>query len=191
VEKISTFRATSSVLLGYLGIGLILGSLAQSFFYGSSEELISSAPHLYIIASLIYFVMIRPKLNIYSSHIEVINPLSTHKIPWKYISAIETKYCLTLSLQDRTIKAWAAVAPSRYHFKRVHPTDFRGVNLENSELVRPSDSPLTDSGAAAYISRQEWIRRRSLESNLVPESIRISSLFYIPIAISILLILFK
>jgi len=73
----------------------------------------------------------------------------------------------------------------------VHPTDFRGVNLENSELVRPSDSPLTDSGAAAYISRQEWIRRRSLESNLVPESTRISSLFYIPIAISISFILFR
>jgi len=121
----------------------------------------------------------------------VINPLNTHKIPWKYISAIETKYCLTMTLQDKTIKAWAAVAPSRYHFKRVHPTDFRGVNLENSELVRPSDSPLTDSGAAAYISRQEWIRRRSLESKLAPESRRISGIFYIPIAISVLLIMFR
>lgn len=101
MEKISTFRATSSVLLGYLGIGLILGSLAQSLFYGSSEELITSVPYLYILASLIYFVMIRPKLNIYTSHIEVINPLSTHKIPWNYISAIETKYCLTLFYRIR------------------------------------------------------------------------------------------
>jgi hypothetical protein len=191
MEIISTFRATSSVLLGYIGIGLLLGSLAQSLFYGSREELISSAPYLYLIAALIYLVMIRPKLKIYASHIEVINPLSTHKIPWKYISAIETKYCLTMTLQDKTIKAWAAVAPSRYHFKRVHPTDFRGVNLENSELVRPSDSPLTDSGAAAYISRQEWIRRRSLESELAPESRRISGIFYIPIAISVLLIIFR
>jgi hypothetical protein len=191
VEQISTFRATSSVLLGYVGIGLILGSLAQSLFYGSRDELISSAPYLYIIAALIYLVMIRPKLKILTSHIEVINPLSTHKIPWKSISAIETKYCLTLTLQDQTIKAWAAVAPSRYHFKRVHPTDFRGVNLENTALLRPSDSPLTDSGAAAYISRQEWMKRRNLESNLVPESRRVSSLFYIPIAISLLLIIFS
>ena len=162
MERFATFTPKGTIGLGFLGLFLVFGSVFQSAFYGSTREFLNSIFFLYPVGAAIYIALIRPRIYLTHDYVEIINPFSRHKIPWVDIESIETKYCLTFHLGQEKVQAWAATSPSRYHLRRIHSSDFKGVRPDDSGFVRPSDSPESDSGAAALLCRREWELRRTL-----------------------------
>lgn len=192
MERIATFAPKGTIALGYLGLILALGGVLQSAIYGSARELFNSIFFLYPLGAALYIVLIRPRIYLAEDCVEVLNPLSRHRIPWEAIQSIETKYCLTFDLGHEKVQAWAATSPSRYHLRRVHSSDFKGVRPDESGFFRPSDSPHSDSGAAALLCRREWELRRNLPATNSRRSVqRTHWVFSVSILVSyILAILF-
>jgi hypothetical protein len=60
---------------------------------------------------------------------------------------------MSITVGGKSIYTWGAPAPSRYHARSVHPIEIRGLGLGNTDLIRPGESPRSDSGAAAYYAR--------------------------------------
>ena len=64
----------------------------------------------------------------------------------------------------KEIFAWAAPAPGRYHARSVHPSEVRGMNVGAEGIIRPGESPRSDSGVAKHLvlTRLEKFRHGSV-----------------------------
>lgn len=156
MSNIEIFRPKSSLFLACVGYLLLFGSTLQSFITddlrGFTTNLLISA----LIASVLYSVIQRPRLEIGDEGIKIVNPLTTTYLKWSEIVEIETRYALTFFTSTASFKSWAAVAPGRRRHRAVHPSEVIGVVDSGSAAMRASDSPRTDSGAAAYLARKRW-----------------------------------
>lgn len=103
-----------------------------------------------------YLVFVRPKVVMDDDAISIVNPTSSARVGWRRVDAIEARYTMFLEAEGRTIHAWAAPAPGRYHSRTVHPSELRGLAVSTGRMLRPGESPRTHSGAAVYLARQRW-----------------------------------
>ncbi len=140
-------------LMAYL---LILGSALQSVMTDGASLIVLNFGICLTIALFIYAVIQRPRLEIADEGVRIINPISTTYLDWSEVIDIETKFVLTFQTCTKSIGSWAALAPSRYHHRNIFPSEIRGILDENHGSIRASDSPRTDSGAAAFLARQRW-----------------------------------
>jgi hypothetical protein len=134
----------------------LAGSLIQSLVTANTTDKVLSALAALCCGTLIYRIIHKPRLEIADEGVKIINPLSTVFLPWSEVINIETQFALTFYTAERKVSSWAAIAPGRYHHRSIHPTEVKGVIPRDSRLLRASDSPRTDSGAAAYIARMRW-----------------------------------
>lgn len=124
---------TGEIRDAFLTIGL--GSLAALFFY---------------------LILHRPLVEIADDGIKIINPLWSYQIGWRDISAIETRYTMSVEVNGEIIHAWAAPAPGRYHARKIHPSEVKGMDIASQSTVRFGESPRSDSGVAAFLARSRW-----------------------------------
>jgi hypothetical protein len=135
---------------------LLLGAILQSVITENLEDLILTVLVCALIGLFVYSIIQRPKLIIGDEGVTIINPLSSKHLHWHEVVEIETRYALTFYTNQGTFTSWAALAPTRYHHRNIHPSELKGMVRNNTNLIRASDSPLADSGAAAFIARQRW-----------------------------------
>ena len=102
----------------------------------------------------------RPLVSVDPGGVRVVNVFRTFDVPWPAITEIETKWALTLVTTLGTVRAWAAPAPGRQVLRRSQAEDLRLGGAEKGDFRRPSDLPQTESGAAALVVRQRWLRMR-------------------------------
>jgi hypothetical protein len=116
-----------------------------------------------LIAVLAWALFWRPSLLVQEHGITVENVLATRFVPWPSISAIDTRYSLTLHTPDGRVAVWAAPAPGRHRTLGLAPKDFDGVGPtargEVGEL-RPADAITTPTGNLAQLIRGHWERLR-------------------------------
>jgi hypothetical protein len=98
-----------------------------------------------------YLSFIKPSVVLFDEGIKIVNPTKEITASWDRIDEIETKYSMSITVDGKTIYAWAAPAPSRRHSKAMHKSDFTPRGSDHP--VRIGDSPRSDSGACAYIAR--------------------------------------
>lgn len=156
MTNIEVFRPKSSLVISFIGYFLVSGALIQSIATSNFREFfltfIVTAP----IVLFIYCVIQRPRLEIADEGVVLVNPLSTKRLKWGDVLYIETRFALTFHTESGSVTSWAAIAPSRYHHRTVDPNELRGIFGRDAGSIKASDSPRTDSGAAAYIARQRW-----------------------------------
>jgi hypothetical protein len=116
-------------------------------------------------ASLIWSILVRPKLLVYDEGLTVINPFSTSVIPFAEIETIDTRWALTFTTKGKQIRVWVAPAPGRYHAKSVRASELTGLELSSPEIIGPGDSPRSHSGAAAQIVK---FRIKSASKDVIP-----------------------
>lgn len=116
-------------------------------------------------SSIAYLVFWRPKVILFDEGITIVNPFLTITAGWDLVDAIDAKYTMSLLIADKTIYAWAAPAPSRYHSRSIHETELRGMRFNDQSMIRPGESPRSHSGAATYLARTKLENFRN--SNLV------------------------
>lgn len=154
------FRPTSSYVFGYLGFFFISLLVYVNFLdYGFSSGIVAAIWGA-LVCAFFYQLFLHPAVIFYDEGLEIINPLSRHRIGWHDVEDIETRYTMSIITHDRKgkkgkIQAFAAPAPGRYHSRTIHQSEMRGLNLKESNIIRAGDSPRTSSGAAAAIARSK------------------------------------
>lgn len=155
------FQTKSSVIYSWIMYIFVAVMVVQTFvmsglFAGFIALVVGGA-----VAAFFYFVMHRPHLIIGDEEIVIVNPMSTHRFNWLEVESIDTKFTMSVTVDGKTINAWAAPAPSRYAARKVHPEDVRGFNIELAGSIAHGDSPRSDSGVASFLARQKWNAARN------------------------------
>jgi hypothetical protein len=153
------FRPKTAVFMGVFVILLDALYLIQSIFYSSAGLTLGVAGLSTTVGAFAWLAFIHPKVEIFDEGVVVVNPFYTATVGWQSVDNIETKYSLTYETGSAKVSAWAAPAPSRYQSKNILPAELKGLDLD--DIIRPSDSPRSYSGSAAYISK---LRLKAFES---------------------------
>jgi len=129
-----------------------------------------------LVAVLAWALFWRPSLTVQEHGITVENVLRTHFVPWPSITAIDTRYSLTLHTPNGRVPVWAAPAPGRHRTLGLAPKDFEGIGETARGRVgelRPADAVTTPSGNLAQLIRGHWERLRdagAFASGVDPEA---------------------
>jgi hypothetical protein len=100
-----------------------------------------------------YLLFIHPRVIYFDEGITIVNPFRTHTLGWDRVESIEAQYSMGVQTNGKIISAWAAPAPGRYHSRSVHASEVKGMKLGYSGLIRPGESPRSDSGQASYLAK--------------------------------------
>ena len=155
MSKAERFRSRNALAASYIAYGMLVLFAAEEWLATNTIGFIRAAVALALVGEIIYLLMHRPAIVVSDEAIEIINPMSTTVIGWQDVESIDAKYTMSIETIDgERIYAWAASAPGRYHSRRIHPADVKGMQLD--EVIRPGESPRADSGVAAHIARVRW-----------------------------------
>jgi hypothetical protein len=102
---------------------------------------------------LAYLIFIRPKVTLFDEGLTITNPFIEITLGWQAVEEIEARYCMSVSVGERQIYAWAAPAPGRYHARTVHESEIKGLKVGASNVIRPGESPRTHSGIATHLAK--------------------------------------
>lgn len=152
-----TFRPTFGRAMAGALIGLCAFA-ALGVTPEGSDAIFDIWPWLGLVSVTAWTCYWHPKVVVTDGGIEVVNPLRTFDVPWPDVVDIETKWALTVQTSSGTIRAWAAPSPGRQILRSQQSQDRRLAGLPKNSLARPSDLATTESGAAAQIVRQRWLR---------------------------------
>ena len=154
-----TFRpAFGRVLAGAL---IIICALAGLSVIGAGADAMWQVwPWLALVGFGAWALYWRPEVRVSAGGVQVVNVFRTFDVPWPAIDDIDTKWALTLVTSLGRVRAWAAPAPGRQVLRRSQPDDLRLGGAAKGDILRPSDLPQTESGAAALVVRQRWLRIR-------------------------------
>ena len=153
VFRPSFSRALAAVVIGVCAL-IGLGSLASE----GLAAVLTVCPWMALVAGATWALYWNPRVVVNDGGVDVVNPFRTVAVPWPAIDDIDTRWALTLVTTFGSIRAWAAPAPGRQVMRRHAPEDRRMGGVRRGESVRPSDLPATESGAAASLVRQRWLR---------------------------------
>ena len=155
----TTFRPSFSRTIA----GVVIGTCALaavSLLADDTQALLVWGPWLALVAGVAWALFWQPRVDVSDGGVTVVNVFRTIEVPWPTIEDVQTKWALTLDTAFGTVKAWAAPAPGRQVMRRAQAEDRRVGGHRAGTAVRPSDLPSTESGAAALIVRQRWLRLR-------------------------------
>lgn len=152
MNNIDIFRPRSSVVaawVAYIGIGIMV---VQSLFTTGVLGIIIATSWGICIATTVYIILDRPKIELFDEGIRITNPLKQISVGWDKVESIDTKYTMSIRVAGKTIYAWAAPAPGPHQSRKIHPSDIYGMNIGADGYMRPGDNPRTHSGTAAYLA---------------------------------------
>jgi hypothetical protein len=96
-----------------------------------------------------YLLFLKPYVLLFDEGIKIVNPTKEITATWDLVEEIETKYSMSIHINNRTYYAWAAPAPSGRHSRRMNKGDlFPGADSAR----RVGDSLRSDSGVCAYMA---------------------------------------
>lgn len=140
----------------WLLAGLALVALLTQ---GGIVGLLRGAAWAVLPAVLVWAMFWRPCVIVDDGGVELVNVFRTIRLPWPSITAVDTRWALTLHTAYGRFAAWAAPASGWQRGRRVTEQDSHAVPVEESggdRLVRASDAPWSPSGEAAMQVRRHW-----------------------------------
>ena len=141
------FRPGSAIASGWILIAFFIGFIVQSFFYGG--DIVMNIGICGAGAIGAYLLFLKPYVLLFDEGIKIVNPTKEITATWDLVEEIETKYSMSIHINDRTYYAWAAPAPSGRHSRRMNKGDlFPGADSAR----RVGDSLRSDSGVCAYMA---------------------------------------
>ena len=152
MTNVEKFRPGSAIASGWVLIAFFVGFIIQSFFYGG--DFLMTIGICGAGAFGAYLLFLKPYVLLFDEGIKIVNPTKEITATWDLVEEIETKYSMSIHINDRTYYAWAAPAPSGRHSRRMNKGDlFPGADSAR----RVGDSLRSDSGVCAYMAS---IRRK-------------------------------
>lgn len=161
---------------------------------GKPDSLTIGILAFFAVVTFVWLLFIRPKIVFHDDHLVIVNPFTEVTIPWGVVQEIESHFAFSVRVGGKKYSAWAAPAPSRQHGGTLHSSDFKGLGFSENLEMRLSDSPKSDSGAAAYLARtwmatfesQEGVTKTppSLKFNYLGASIMLVSIVALTVLIA-------
>jgi hypothetical protein len=130
--------------------------VVQTIFAGGIGQILIAVGIGTLVALGFYLILHRPFLEIADDGVKIVNPLWSYNIGWRDITDIEARYTMSIQTRGEVIYAWAAPAPGRYHIRKIHPSEVRGMDIANQSSARFGESPRSDSGVATHLCRLRW-----------------------------------
>ena len=153
MTKSEKFRPGSAIASGWVLIAFFVGFIIQSLFYGGDILMTIGICGAGAFGS--YLLFLKPYVLLFDEGIKIVNPTKEITATWDLVEEIETRYSMSIQINDRTYYAWAAPAPSGRHSRRMNKTDL----LPGADIPRRvGDSLQSDSGVCAYMAN---IRRKN------------------------------
>lgn len=153
MTKSEKFRPGSAIASGWVLIAFFVGFILQSLFYGGDILMTIGICGAGAFGS--YLLFLKPYVLLFDEGIKIVNPTKEITATWDLVEEIETRYSMSIQINDRTYYAWAAPAPSGRHSRRMNKTDL----LPGADIPRRvGDSLQSDSGVCAYMAN---IRRKN------------------------------
>ena len=147
MTNVEKFRPGSAIASGWVLIVFFLGFIIQSFFYGGDILVTIGICGAGAFGS--YLLFLKPYVLLFDEGIKIVNPTKEITATWDLVEEIETKYSMSIHVNDGTYYAWAAPAPSGRHSRRMNKSDpFPGADSAR----RVGDSLQSDSGVCAYMA---------------------------------------
>lgn len=134
---------------------------------------------LVVAGAVVYALLWRPAVVVGLDGVRLLNVLRDVTVPWEALEGIRTRYALTLITAEGTYTSWAAGAPGRANAlaraggRRAGPGSGeiadtveaghlprRGWLPGGVDTERSSRDLRSDSGAAAFLVEQAWVRWR-------------------------------
>jgi hypothetical protein len=160
---LSAISISWALLLGYFGVG----------YESGSSQVITLGIALAIIA-VTYAIFIRPKLELSTDGIRIVNPLRTMDLNWNEIVEIEARYTLRFITAAGKFSVWAAPVGGAPRFgsngirrtkhREIRIDELKGTGFDRANSIPSSHSPDTDSGAALIAARRYLQEFRGRES---------------------------
>lgn len=157
MSNVETFRPKSGYVWFALTVVLSLGLVSEALVRGDYRNAFVSALFGGGITIGGWLLFVRPKVDVTDHSITITNALSETTVGWHDVQQIETRFCMSITVEGKRIYAVAAPAPSRYHARTIHPAEIKGLTFDNPNDLRAGDSPRTHSGVAAQIARRRWL----------------------------------
>jgi hypothetical protein len=147
MTNVEKFRPGSAIASGWVLIVFFLGFIIQSLFY--SGDILVTIGICGAGAFGSYLLFLKPYVLLFDEGIKIVNPTKEITATWDLVEEIETKYSMSIHVNDGTYYAWAAPAPSGRHSRRMNKSDpFPGADSAR----RVGDSLQSDSGVCAYMA---------------------------------------
>lgn len=165
-SRTAVIRPTSGAILTLLIAVFCVIGLASFVVRGEPLDVVRYGPASIAVVYWCWLLFWYPCVEIEPSGVVVRNVFRTHRVTWPAITAVETRYALTILTPHDRVVAWSAPAPSRYAGFNNTPADIRGIDPELRTIqsgtteLRPGDLPRSESGTAALQVRRAWLRLR-------------------------------
>ncbi len=140
------------------------------FYANGLASFLGSLPLYLLVFWVVFVFLFKPSVNVTQASISITNPFRWIQISISDVVDIETKRGLVLKTKDGSFPVAVGVAPGRYTVARANKSDFKwaGSNPGRDEfVVSPSDILDSDSGAVAYVIRQQIKRLQEGKSGSI------------------------
>lgn len=146
------------------GVDLYVNGLAS--FLGSLP--------LYLLVLWVVFVfLLKPSVKVTKDLISITNPFRWIQVSISDVTDVETRRGLVLKTQGGSFPVAVGVAPGRYTVARANKSDFKWAGSHSARdeiVVSPADILDSDSGAVAYVIREQIKRSQEGKSGSVVSS---------------------
>ncbi|WP_061963839.1 hypothetical protein [Demequina aurantiaca] len=148
------FRARSSLIYSTIVMGLCAVIGIMVLIGGGWYEARPALGFLAALAGLAFAAYFRPRVDVFSDHVVVVNVVTISTVPFARLESIRTRWALELVTDDASkTSAFAAPAPGAMKSRRITPGE-TGGHPEAPTLIYtngPSSSPESASGSAAHM----------------------------------------
>ena len=127
-------------------------------YVNGPASFLGSLPLYLLVLWIVFVFLFKPSVKVTKDSISITNPFRWIQISISDVVDIETKRGLVLKTKKGDFPVAVGVAPGRYTVARANKSDFKwaGSNPRKDEfVVSPSDILDSDSGAVAYVIRQQ------------------------------------
>lgn len=134
---------------GALLIGIII--LGHTLIVNGFVELLQIAPYVLLVMVFVWILFGHPKVTIDDNGISIINVARTVHLPWSSVSAVRTRWALTLETGSRRYTSWAIPASNTMKTRAL--TFLRSTEKQSRETQEETFSNTAEGAADAITDR--------------------------------------
>ncbi len=127
-------------------------------YVNGPASFLGSLPLYLLVLWVVIVFLFKPSVRVTRDSIRITNPFRWIQISISDVVDIETKRGLVLKTKEASFSVAVGVAPGRYTVARANKSDFKWAGSypgRDEFVVSPSDILDSDSGAVAYVIRQQ------------------------------------